>query len=119
MKTNTATKTKFKRQTVYVTTERDKPRTTRVDDALVLGDLAVHRGLLSTTLEPIGNWYVITHIPSGLQLADGCRLRNCRRLVEQLDALGIDWNFQAHFPSDDFINKAKPLIREFISNPRN
>lgn len=111
---------KFKRQTIYVTTEKDNPKSTVVPDALVLGDLAVHRGLLTTTLEPLGDWYTVTHIPSGLKLVEANRQSSCRKLVERLVELGIDWSFtDTRKPPQQFFDLAQPIIREFISNPLN
>lgn len=106
----------FKRQQVGIATAPIGPRQTV--EALVLGDLAVHRGL-NTYGEPSCSYYVVTHVPTGYKLADGNKQRNCKRLVAELNALGIDWKFDANSTTNEFREKALPLIRAFISNTSN
>ena len=108
---------KFTKQEIKVSTTPNQPPDTPVQ-ALVLGGLAVHGGLNANGTQH-NYYYVITHIHSGYKLAEGYKQRNCKRLVEELHNLGIDWNFDAHFSTDEFREKALPILKEFNSNTNN
>lgn len=98
----------FKRQSIKVAVANGY----ELVGAMVLGSLAVHKPLE-------GGGYVVTHVPSGYKLADAWKQKNCKALVRELDALGIDWNIDPRNTSEEFSQQALPLIREFISNPNN
>jgi hypothetical protein len=112
---------KFKRQMIGVATNSRDPNDRTQVEALVLGDLAVHGGLVSGaddyTLS--SSYFVVTHIPTGYKLAEGYKRRNCRRLVEQLHALGLNWKFDAHFMPTDVREIAIPINRAFNSDTSN
>lgn len=64
-----------------------------------------------------GGFYTLTHIPTGMKLADAYKLRDLKTLISDLHALGLDWNFTTRFMPKSHTEKAIPLIRAFNSNP--
>jgi hypothetical protein len=104
---------RFKRQSVKVATfEQGQQVLSESVDALVLGSLAIHKPLQ-------GGGYCVTHIPSGFKMAEAWKRKNCKALVEKLNALDVDWNFTAKRPTPDYFEKVVPIVRAFNSNPDN
>lgn len=111
---------KFTKQTIGVATNPSDPNDRVQIPALVLGDLAVHGGLGGADgFTPSNSYYVVTHVPSGFKLAEGYKQRNCKRLVEQLHALGLNWKFDAHFMTEEVRTVALPIVRAFNSDTSN
>lgn len=100
---------KFKRAQVKIATfERGQRVLDQSVNALVLGDLAVHKPLQ-------GGGFCVTHIPSGFKMAEARKRRSCQELVMRLHTLGMDWNFDATAPPESYYEKASPILREFNS----
>ena len=116
---------RFKKQTIGVAVNPRNPNDRVQVPALVLGDLAVHGGLGGFPGDGDENWkpstryYVVTHVPSGYKLAEANKQRSCRRLVQELHALGLNWKFDAHFMTEEVYKIAIPIIRAFNSNTSN
>jgi hypothetical protein len=105
---------KFTRQQIKVAIEYGKPPSHEIP-ALVAGSLAVHGSLIGDDMQP-GKWlYNVTHIPSGLVMAQSRYQRRCRELVTQLNALAVDWDFTGQVTTDSFHAVALPVLREFLA----
>lgn len=99
----------FKRQPIKVATiENGELLLNQSVDALVLGSLAIHKPLE-------GGGFCVTHIPSGYKMAEAWKRSSCRALVQRLNTLEVDWNFEARKPSRSFFEYAQPILREFNS----
>lgn len=111
---------RFRKQTIGVAVNPRDPNDRVQVPALVLGDLAIHGALGGADGYTPGNsYYVVTHIPSGYKMAEAYKQRSCRRLVEQLAKLPVDWKFTARKPSESWFEHAQPIIRAFNSNTNN
>jgi hypothetical protein len=111
---------KFTRQVIGVAVNPRDPNERVQVPALVLGDLAIH-GVLGGEdgYTPQNCYYVVTHVPSGYKLAEAYKQRSCRRLVEQLHTLGLNWKFDAHSMTEEVYEIAIPIIRAFNSDTNN
>lgn len=106
---------KFKRQAIGVTWKKEEPCAVPIQNALVLGSLAIHRPANGVT-----GYFNVTHVPTGYTIAQGSKLRNCKALVLQLTALDVDWSFKdAHAPPQSFHEIAIPILRAFNSDVNN
>lgn len=111
---------KFTKQTIGVAINPKDPNDRVQIAALVLGDLAVHGGLGGADgYTPGDSYYVVTHVPSGYKLAEAYKQRSCKRLVQELHALGLDWKFQTGTMPDEIHRIATPIIRAFNSDTSN
>jgi hypothetical protein len=92
-------------------------------EALTLNHFAIHKavGDADENLKPlnVGGYYVLTHVPTGLKLADAYKQSSLKRLVAQLDALKLDWNFTGLWLPAEIREKAAPIIRAFNADSSN
>jgi hypothetical protein len=111
--------TKFTKRTIAVAVSDSNLGRVEIP-ALVLGELAVHGALGGADgYTPTNYYYVVTHVPSGMIMAQGYKQRNCRQLVQKLHALDLDWNFPGPDLPDDVYQTAIPIVRAFNSNRNN
>lgn len=110
-----ATKYKFKRKPVNVAVYGGKIPI----PALVLSEFGIH-GTLNADGIPSKFGFTVTHIYSGYSIAKLWKRASCRRLVEDLVSLGLNWQYEQpdQIPDEVWL-KAKPVIQEYISNPNN
>lgn len=105
---------KFKREFVTLS-DRDRQPWVSVK-ALTRGAFAIHPHV---SAQSVGGYHVLTHRPTGAQLATAYQQKNLRRLVAQLDAFGLDWEFSGTMMPDEIREKAAPVIRAFNSDTSN
>lgn len=104
----------FTKQPIKIATDPRVGVPNQPVEAFVLGDLAVHRAF-NEYPEIKHTWFVVTHVPTGLSLANG-KQRRCKALVTELHGLGLRWQFDAHFMTDEIRAMAMPIIRAFNSD---
>ena len=106
---------RFKRKTVNVAIHGGKIPIS----ALVLDEFGIH-GTLNADGIPSTLGFTVTHIHSGYSIAKLWKRGSCRRLVEEIVSLGLNWQYEdpEQLP-DELWAKAKPVIQKYISKPSN
>lgn len=109
------TRYKFKRKPVMVAVYGEKLSI----PSLCLSEFAIH-GTLNADGIPSKYGFTVTHIHTGYSIAQLWKRSSCRKLVEDLVTLDLNWQYDDpdQIP-DEVWAKAKPIIQSYISNPAN
>ena len=104
---------RFKRKTINVACYDGKIPI----PALVLSEFEIH-GTLNADGIPSTNGFTVTHTYTGYSIAKLRKQTSCRKLVEAIVDLGLNWQYENpdQIP-DEVWTQAKPVIQKWISNP--